>query len=103
VINVLYVDDEPVLLEAGRVFLERSGTFSVDTTLTAARALEMIHAKAYDVIIADYQMADINGLDLLKSIRREFADQPFIIFTGKGREEVAIEAFEHGVDFYVQK
>ena len=102
-INVLYVDDEPVLLEAGRVFLERSGTFSVDTALTATRALEMIHTKAYDAIIADYQMADIDGLDLLKSIRREFADQPFIIFTGKGREEVAIEAFEHGVDFYVQK
>jgi PAS domain S-box-containing protein len=103
VINVLYVDDEPVLLETGRVFLERSGTFSVDTALTGARALDMIHAKAYDVIIADYQMTDINGLDLLKSIRREFADQPFIIFTGKGREEVAIEAYEHGVDFYVQK
>ena len=63
----------------------------------------MIRATWYDAIVSDYQMAGVTGLDLLKIIRKESPDLPFLIFTGRGREQVAIEAFEHGVDFYVQK
>jgi PAS domain S-box-containing protein len=102
-IKILYVDDEPVLLDACRRFLERTGLFLVETALNGEEALQKIHTVPYDAIISDYQMADIDGLTLLKIIRDEIPDLPFLIFTGKGREEVVIEAFEHGVDFYVQK
>lgn len=102
-ITVLYVDDEPALLDTCRRILERTGSFSVTTALSGNEALEKIHTLPCDAVVADYQMADINGLDLLKIIRDEFPDLPFVIFTGKGREDVVVEAFEHGVDFYVQK
>ncbi len=102
-IKILYVDDEPILLDACRRFLERTGLFLVETALNGKEALQKVHAVPFDAIISDYQMADINGLALLKIIREEIPDLPFLIFTGRGREEVAVEAFEHGVDFYVQK
>lgn len=102
-IKVLYVDDEPALLDTCRKILERDGAFSVITALSGKEAIDRVHAEGFDVVVADYLMEDINGLDLLKIIRNEFADMPFIIFTGKGREDVVVEAFEQGVDFYVQK
>ena len=102
-IKILYVDDEPILLDACRQFLERTGLFLVETALNGEEALQKVHTVPYDAIISDYQMADIDGLALLKIIREDIPDLPFLIFTGKGREEVAIKAFEHGVDFYIQK
>jgi PAS domain S-box-containing protein len=103
VITVLYTDDEPAMLDTCRRVLERTGRFSVVTTTSAKEALDRIHAGHFDAVVADYQMADMDGLELLKRIRADFPDLPFIIFTGRGREAVVVEAYEHGVDFYVQK
>jgi PAS domain S-box-containing protein len=103
VIRVLYVDDEPAILDTCKKILERDGSFTVITALSGKEGLDRIHAGPVDAVVADYLMEDINGLDLLKIIRNEYPDIPFIIFTGKGREDVVIEAFDHGVDFYVQK
>lgn len=102
-IRILYVDDEPAILDTCKKILERSGSFSVTPVSSGKKGLDRIHASDFDVVVSDYQMEDINGLDLLKIIRNEFPEMPFIIFTGKGREDVVIEAFEHGVDYYVQK
>ncbi|NMB79619.1 MAG: PAS domain S-box protein [Methanomicrobiales archaeon] len=103
VISILYVDDESSVLDACKHYLERTGSFAVTTALSGSIALDLIRSRPFDIVVSDYQMADITGLDLLKIIRNEFPGQPFIIFTGKGREEVVIEAFENGTDFYVQK
>ncbi len=102
-IRVLYVDDEPAILDTCKKILERDGPFTVTTAISGKEALDRIHAEPIDAVVSDYLMEDITGLDLLRIIRSEFADIPFIIFTGKGREDIVIEAFEHGVDFYVQK
>jgi len=102
-ISLLYVDDEPALLELGKLFLEKSGQFHVDTETSAQEALMILKSTSYDAVVSDYQMPDMDGIAFLKVIRAEFPDLPFIIFTGKGREEVAIEAFENGADFYLQK
>jgi PAS domain S-box-containing protein len=102
-ISVLYVDDEEVLLELGKLFLEKSGQFCVETVTSANEALQRLKSTMYEAIVSDYQMPDMDGIAFLKAIRAEFPDLPFIIFTGKGREEVVIEAFESGADFYLQK
>jgi CheY-like chemotaxis protein len=102
-ISVLYVDDEPALLEIGKLFLERSGTMHVDTLESASEALERIRATQYDAIISDFQMPEMDGITFLKALRREHPALPFIIFTGKGREEVVIEALNCGADHYLQK
>jgi PAS domain S-box-containing protein len=58
---------------------------------------------AFDAVIADYQMPIMNGLEFLRSVRSQGNPIPFILFTGKGREEVVIEAMNSGADFYIQK
>lgn len=102
-ISVLYVDDEPALLEIAKLFLERSGEFRVDTLESACTALEIMKTHSYDAVISDYQMPEMDGIEFLKAIRTSWPTIPFIIFTGRGREEVVIEALNCGADHYLQK
>ena len=102
-IRVLYVDDEPNLLEIGRVFLERSGEFAVSTVTSAVSALDVLDRDDYDAIVSDYQMPQMDGIEFLKRVRAAGDSIPFILFTGRGREEVVIEALNEGADFYLQK
>jgi CheY-like chemotaxis protein len=102
-ISVLYVDDEPVLLEVGKVYLERSGQFRVDTLASAPAALEIMKIRRYDAIVSDYQMPEMDGIAFLKIVRKTWPTLPFIIFTGRGREEVVVEALNSGADHYLQK
>jgi PAS domain S-box-containing protein len=102
-ISVLYVDDESALLDIVKIYLEKTGKFEVQTACSAREALEKLQNSWFDVVVADYQMQDMNGIDFLVELRKDYPVLPFIIFTGKGREEVVIEAFEKGADFYLQK
>ncbi len=101
--TVLYVDDEPDLLVIGKAFLESTGDFAVDTQVSSEKALEILGTRSYDAVISDYQMPGMDGLVLLKAVRRRYGDIPFILFTGRGREAVVVEAINLGVDFYLQK
>ena len=102
-IHILYVDDEPSLLEIGKIFLESEGAFAVDTIISALAALERMNTVSYDAIISDYLMPEMDGIQFLKKLRAAGNPIPFIIFTGKGREEVVINALNSGADFYLQK
>jgi PAS domain S-box-containing protein len=102
-LSILYVDDEPGLLEVARLFLEHSGEFRVTTSISAQKALDSPEIQSYDAIISDYQMPGMDGIAFLKAVRQRSPDIPFILFTGRGREEVVIEAINNGADFYLQK
>ena len=101
--SLLYVDDEPNLLEIGQIFLESTGEFNVRTVMSGEEALAELAKNTYDAIVADYQMPGMDGIELLKNARRSYGDIPFILFTGRGREEVVIEAINNGADFYLRK
>jgi CheY-like chemotaxis protein len=101
--SVLYVDDEPDLLELAKLFLEQSPDFHVDTRTSVKEALASPEIGSYDAIISDYQMPEMDGIAFLKAVRSTLGNVPFILFTGRGREEVVIEAINNGVDFYLQK
>ncbi len=102
-IKVLLIDDEPAILDISKQFLELDHSISVDAAVSAIDAQKLIELSEYDVIVSDYQMPEKDGIQLLNEIRATGNNIPFIIFTGKGREEVAIEALNAGADFYLQK
>ena len=101
--KVLYVDDEPTLGSLTKLFLEKTGLFSVTIALSAKEGCKCIRMEEFDAIVSDYQMPEVNGIEFLRKVRGKTADLPFILFTGKGREEVAIQAINNGADFYLQK
>lgn len=68
------------------------------------KGLEILESNSFDCIISDYQMTGIDGLEFLKKIRKDMEiDVPFIMFTGRGREEVAMESLNLGADRYIRK
>jgi len=66
----------------------KSKDFIVDTVESAEIALEHLNKQVCDVIVSDYQMPGINGIGFLQKVRSYSPNLPFILFTGKGREEV---------------
>ena len=102
-IVALFVDDEPALLDVAKTFIENEGDIQVEVTTSSISALEMLEQQRYDAVVSDYQMPEMNGIDLLKALRDRGDRTPFILFSGKGREEVVIEALNNGADFYLQK
>ncbi|HRX33905.1 MAG TPA: PAS domain S-box protein [Methanoregulaceae archaeon] len=102
-ITVLFVDDEPALLDVSRIYLERSGELKVDTCCSAGEALELMNERSYDAIVCDYEMPGMDGIAFLRHLRLVGDTTPFIIFTGRGREHVVIDALNSGADFYLQK
>jgi len=102
-ITVLYVDDEHQLLEIGKLFLEKFEHLHVDIAPSAKSAFEILESGSFDAIISDYQMPGMDGIQFLNNVRQNLGDIPFILFTGRGREEVVIQAINNGADFYIQK
>jgi PAS domain S-box-containing protein len=102
-IRVLHVDDESSLLKIAKQCLEMQGSFQVDTASSVEEATEKMKKKKYDAIVSDYQMPNKDGLEFLKELRQAGNAIPFVMFTGKGREEVAIQALNLGADQYLNK
>ncbi|MDD4281836.1 MAG: PAS domain S-box protein [Candidatus Methanofastidiosa archaeon] len=100
---ILYVDDEDGFRDLTKCYLERSGDVRVDTASSAAEALSLLRACTYDAVVSDYQMPTTDGIALLRAIRASGSSIPFVLFTGKGREDVVVRAFECGADYYLQK
>ncbi|MBP1928066.1 CheY-like chemotaxis protein [Methanolinea mesophila] len=100
---MLFVDDEPGLCDLAKEYLEASGDFRVRATGNAGDALNALANENFDVVVADYFMPGTTGIDLLKKVREKGNEIPFIIFTGKGSQKVAIEALNLGADYYLKK
>ncbi len=105
VIKTLVVDDERALLEQAKEFISKGNReIEVHTAISVDDALEMLDEQDFDVIVSDYQMAGKDGIEFLKVLREEKnEDIPFIMLTGKGKEEVAMKALNLGANRYLQK
>ncbi|MFB6202777.1 MAG: PAS domain S-box protein [Halorhabdus sp.] len=103
-IVVLHVDDEPGLAEMAAEFLEREDDrLVVDTARNADDALDTLTARDIDCVVSDYDMPGRDGIALLEAVRADDPELPFILYTGKGSEEIASEAISAGVTDYLQK
>jgi PAS domain S-box-containing protein len=103
-IQVLHVEDDPNVRELTVLFLEQEGQrVTVEPVANASEALSRLADTGYDCLVSDYDMPGKNGLELLDVVREEYDDLPFILYTGKGSEEIASEAIARGVTDYLQK
>lgn len=102
-IRVLVVDDESDLGDLAISFLGKFEAMEADAVTSVPEARVALARHHYDAIVSDYQMPDEDGILFLKSLRRANDRIPFILLTGKGREEIVIEALNSGADAYLQK
>lgn len=103
-IRVLHVDDEPDFATMAANFIEREDDrLTVDAVTSATEGLERLGTGEMDCIVSDYDMPGRNGIEFLEAVRAEHPDLPFVLYTGKGSEEVASEAISAGVTDYLQK
>jgi DNA-binding response OmpR family regulator/Tfp pilus assembly protein PilF len=101
--SVLLIDDDVSLLEMIKLMSERSREMSLHTAQSAKEALSTLAQKSFDVIIVDYDMPDINGIEFLKILRKHGDTTPIIVFTGRSGEYTAIEALNNGANFLLKK
>ena len=102
-IRVLHVDDEPGFAETSAAVLEDDEPFVVETATSASEGLERLTDEEFDCVVSDYDMPGRNGIEFLEAVRDVDPDLPFVLFTGKGSEEIASEAITAGVTDYLQK
>lgn len=103
-IHLLHVDDEPGLAELAGEYLSRKlDCLEVTTASDASAGLDVLAAEPVDCIVSDHEMPGRNGIEFLETVREDHPELPFILFTGKGSEEVASDAFTAGATDYLQK
>ncbi len=103
-VRVLHVEDEPEFAELAADLLEREDDrFEVRTASDAEEALDMLEEDDFDCVVSDYEMPGMDGIDLLEEVRDRRSDVPFVLYTGKGSEEIASDAISAGVTDYLQK
>lgn len=101
--SVLFIDDDSALLEMIKLMSERSREMTMQTAQSAKEGLSILTQKRFDVIIVDYDMPEISGIEFLKILRQHGDTTPIILFTGLGGEYTAIEALNNGANFLLKK
>jgi CheY-like chemotaxis protein len=101
--NILVVDDSALdRTRAGRL-LEKETGLQVAYAVDGRAALSEIQARIPDLIVTDLQMPEMNGLELVEAIKREYPSIPVILMTARGSEDIAAEALRKGAASYVPK
>lgn len=102
---VLIVDDYKTMLRIVRNLLNQIGFNNIDEATDGAMAYEKLMAKPYKLIISDWNMQPMSGLDLLRKVRatEAYAKTPFIMVTAESKPENVIVAKQAGVSNYIVK
>ncbi|MFC6875208.1 PAS domain S-box protein [Halobellus marinus] len=103
-VDVLHVDDDPSVAELTATYLERkTDRITVRIASDAAEGRKLLAENDIDCVVSDYEMPGENGIEFLRAVRENHGDLPFILYTGRGSEEVASDAVSAGVTDYLQK
>ena len=100
--NVLVVDDEKTVCNSCKKILTQEG-YNVEVALSGEEALNKVKGNGFDLVIADWKMPEIDGLEVARRIKKEKPNTAVIIITGYPSVESSIEAIRSGISDYVPK
>lgn len=103
-IDLKLIDDQKDILDLSEIFLAKENDkFKIGTTSNQEEIIDSVEQGGTDAIVSDYEMPGMNGIELLENVREIDENLPFLLYTGKGTEEVATKAIRAGVTDYMQK
>jgi len=103
--NILIVDDYKTMLRIIRNLLKQLGFNNVDEATDGSEALQKLRDKGYGLVISDWNMEPMTGLQLLREVRKDMKlkDTPFIMITAESKTDNVVAAKEAGVNNYIVK
>jgi len=101
-LRILVIDDESVICEACHLVLSENG-HTVDSCMTGKTGLIAIERGAYDVILLDMKLPDVDGMEILKTVREKTAAPCVVVMTGYSTLSNAVEAMKLGAADYLAK
>lgn len=104
-IKVLVVDDFPTMRRIVKNLLKQLGFENIDEADDGVNALAKLKNGGFGLVVSDWNMPNMEGIDLLRAVRQEPAvkDIPFLMVTAEAEKEKVIEAIKAGVDNYIVK
>lgn len=103
-IRILCIEDNSNDYEIIKRFLEKKmKEINLERESVGLRGLTKMRKEKFDILLLDYRLPDINGLEVMEIMKKEGMDVPIIMLTGKGDEKVAVEAMKKGVGDYIVK
>lgn len=104
VFNILHIEDNPDDVKIISKFFKQSGIkFDIVNVDSGNVGLEKIMKKKFDIILLDYHLPDMNGLDVLKEIKKRNTYIPVIMITGTGDVKIIVESMKFGASDYIVK
>lgn len=100
--RILVVDDEEIVCESVKRILEEEG-YEVESALSGREAFEKMSETPFDIVITDLKMPGIDGMEVLRTIRRDYPNTIVIMITGFSTVETAVEAMKLGAFDYIPK
>ncbi len=101
-LKVLVLDDEPIVCKRLQPALEKLG-FAVDTFTQSVEAMHQVQQSAYDIVITDLKMKEIDGMRFLEEVKKRHPQTEVIVITGFATMETAKQSFQKGVFDFIAK
>ncbi len=102
-INILVIDDDDIIREVWKDFFDTFERYKIDTAPSGERGLTMLRHKKFDIVITDLNMPGIDGLEVVKEIKKKHPATEVIMMTAYGSIEIAVEAMQEGAYDFILK
>jgi DNA-binding NtrC family response regulator len=102
-VRVLFVDDEADIVEAYAALLQAMYAWKVTCALSGKEALRHLRRQEFDVIVSDYRMPQMSGLDLLRKVKRVAPGTPFVMLTAYGDPDLEAHSIGAGAARFLGK
>ncbi|MCH2181555.1 MAG: response regulator [Mariniblastus sp.] len=103
VVKILVIDDNPIDRHLIGALLGQQADMEIEFANDGGQALAMLPESKPDLIVTDLQMPVVDGLELVKAVKRDYSNLPVVLITSHGSEKTAIEALQHGAASYSPK